>query len=75
MGYRKLVENIETYSLLSGGQLLQVPDGDLIVAWQVDESLCRQEAIDLALGAELGGEGGGEDLYLGEGVGDLTRCL
>ena len=37
-----------------------MPDIDLLVWWKVDPSLSGEEAVDLALRAELGGEGAGE---------------
>ena len=38
-----------------------MPNGDGLVGGQVDPALGGQEAPDLALGSELGGEGGGDD--------------
>ena len=52
-----------------------MPDGELLIRWQIDSSLRREEAVDLALRAELGGEGAGEDFLSGKWIWDLTGCL
>ena len=44
-----------TYDLETGRELLQVPDRDGAVVGEVDLRLDGEEAVDLALGGELGG--------------------
>ena len=46
-----------------------MPDRDLLVRREVDPGLGGQEAVDLSLGAEFGGEGAGEHVNLGERIG------
>lgn len=45
-----------TYDLETGRQLLHVPDRDGAVVGEVDLRLDGEEAVDLALGGELGCE-------------------
>ena len=48
----------------AGGQVLAVPNGDGLVVWHVDPSLCRKEPPDLILRAKLGREGLRVDLLI-----------
>ena len=47
---------VVTYRFGSCRQVSHMPDADRLVVREVDASLHRQEAVDLALGAELGAE-------------------
>ena len=50
-----------------------MPDVDLLVWWKVDSGLSGEEPVDLALSAELGGEGAGEHINFGKRIWSLTR--
>ena len=49
-----------------------MPDVDLLVRREVDPGLSGEEPVDLALRAELGGEGAGEHIHFGKRIWSLT---
>ena len=50
--------------------VLEEVDGDVVTIREVCLHIHREELVDLPLGAELGGEGGGGDLWP-----SLSTCL